>query len=218
MADDAARDGASIDGNGMIQRQQQTPTSNGVGPTTLTLGTPTMPGSLLVLTLAANDLSSLVLPTGWTTAASTGANGGCFSIIAYMPNTPGGVTQVSYTMSAGAPNVATLTEVIGASPTAPLDVVGQTTSASPVTSQSVSTSAPTAFAPELAIALFCEDVNTPTYTPGTWMRLGNVTNGSASPSYEADFNLFGAGVVPSETVTSDVAGKYTGLIASFRAQ
>jgi hypothetical protein len=213
-----ASDAADASGNAMIQRWQETAVANTVGGAMLTLGTPSMPGSLLVLAIAANDLSSLGLPSGWTQAATTGSNGACFGLIAYLPNNPGGIGSITYTMSTGAPSVAQLIEIANASTTAPLDAVGQIAASSPVVSQTVSTSTSTTSPQELAVTLFCEDVNMPTYSPAgsAWMRLGTFSNSSSSPSYEAEYSLVPATMVVTATVTSDVAGKYTGLIATFR--
>lgn len=202
---------------GVIQRWQQSSAASGVGPTTLDLATPSLSGSVLVLVVAVNSTSSLVLPNGWTTAGTMGSSGACFAVLAFLPDAPAGTTSVSYTMSGGAPNASLLVELANASTTAPLDTVGQTASAAPMTAQTVSTATATTTAPEVAVAVFCEDVNTPTYTPDpAWTRLGTVSATSATPSLEADFTIATTPGVVTETVTSSVSGKYSAVIAAFK--
>lgn len=210
---DAGPDGVLTPG--MIQRWQQGTVVNATGPSTVSLSTPSMPGSTLVLVLAVNDASTLALPNGWTIAGTIGQNGACAVVIAYLANAPS-TTSLSYTMGALAPNVGQLIELTGASQTAPLDAVGQATSGNGVFSQTVSTSMSTTGATDVAITVFCEDASMPTYTPDpAWVRVGTYTNTSATPSMEADSRVVTPGVA-TETITSSVKGKYAAVIAAFK--
>jgi hypothetical protein len=83
-------------------------------------------------------------------------------------------------------------------------------------SQTVSTSGPTTGAIDVAVTIYCEDANMPTYTPDpAWERVGTYKAGSATPSMEADYKVVTPGVA-SETITSSVNGKYAAVIAAFK--
>lgn len=193
---------------------QKSSTGSGVGPQTLTLSTASTPGTMLVLSMGANSITSLGLPSGWIVAVSTGFSGACYALIAYYPNNPGGITQVMYTQPAGLPNVAVVSEVSGVTA---LDAIGSINNMSNVTMQSVTTSGPTSTDRGIAITTFCEDVNNPTYTSGAgWTNISQFATGAASTSFNTDYKEFTAVGVVSETVTSSTNGKYAAVIATFR--
>lgn len=196
---------------------QQTPMFNGVGPATLSLPGPSTAGSLLVITMTANDTSNLVLPSGFSIATQIMVSGGGFALIAYQANNPGGISSVGISQPSGLPSVAQLTEWTGITATSP-DVMGSTTGQNSTT-LSVQTAAATTAANDLAIAVFCQDVSTPMYTAGTgWTSIGTASNTSAYPSYSADYRTNVPVGIVSETVTSTVSGKYAAVIVTFRTQ
>lgn len=193
---------------------QKSSTANGTGPQTITLASASTPGTMLVLSMGTNSLGSLVLPSGWITAASVGPSGGCYSLIAYYPNNPGGITDVGYSQPGGLPSVAVISEIGGVTA---LDVIGTATGANPVAMQSVATSGPTSTDRGIAVTTFCEDVNMPTYTSGAgWTNISQFAAGAASTSFVTDYKEFTASGVVSETVTSSITGKYAAVVATFR--
>ena len=197
---------------------QQSPAFNGTGPFTLTLPAQATPGSLLVVTMGANDTSMLVLPGAWTIAQQVSVNGGCFALVAYIANIPPGVQSITFQQPAGLPSVAVLSEFAGVTATA-LDVTGTNSSSVPAATQSVSTTSATTASGALAVDVFCEDVNNPTYVGASgWTNLGTVSNSSAVPSFSSDFRIVAASGVVTETQTSSLAGKYAATIATFQAQ
>jgi hypothetical protein len=218
-ASDGATSDMMADGgpDPMIQHTQATAVVSNVGPQTLTLSTPSKPGSLLVIALVANDVSSLMLPNGWIVATSVLTSGACAGAIAYLPNNPGGITSVMYTMPSLAPNAAQLTEWAGVATTNPVDAIGTTMAATGSTMQTVQTATATTVPNAVAIDAFCEDVNNPTYTAGPgWTKLGSFSNGPAEPSFITSYRMVPTPGVVSDTVTSSVNGKHSAVIAAFR--
>ncbi len=182
----------------------------------LSLPAPSTPGTLLVAAIATNGTSGVGLPSGWTMATTVGINGSCSTIIAYYENNPGGITTATFTQIAGTPGAGELTEWTGAMTTGSLDATGTATGNSPGTAQSVATAMAPA-AGELAVAAFCEDVNSPLYTAGSgWTQLGTYSNVSSSPSFEHDYLRGTPAAIVTDSVTSSVAGKYAAVIATFR--
>lgn len=223
---DAAVDAAQGDGSADASADappaggpltQQSATFNGLGAMTLALPAPSTPGSLLVITMSTNDTSNLVLPAGFTIATSIMVSGGGFALIAYQANNPGGISSVMVTQPTGLPSAAQLSEWSGTTGASP-DVMGSATGPSS-TMLTVQTAAATTVANDLAIAVFCQDVASPTYTAAAgWMRLGTASNTSAYPSYSADYLTNVPVGIVSETVTSTVSGKYAAVIVAFRTQ
>ncbi|HEX5060876.1 MAG TPA: hypothetical protein VFV99_16025, partial [Kofleriaceae bacterium] len=192
---------------------QKTAVSFTTGTRTLTLPAPSTAGSLLVITVGANDISSLTLPSGWTIAASVLTNGACATAIAYYPNNPGGITSVILQQPMLQPTAAQLSEwsPITANP---LNGTSQTQGGIQATMQTAMVA--TIATKGVAITAFCEDVNNPTYTPGAgWTTLGTSSNGSAEPSFISDYKAVTAGGIYTETVTSSVSAKYAAVIAVF---
>ena len=199
----------------MVQASTVVVDSNGV---TVTLATPSTPGTLLVATFASNGVNPIGLPPSWVEVAHIGTGGGCTVTIAFEANNPGNETSVAFTQGAGIPILAQLTEWSGVT-SSPLDAPGTATSASPTTSQLVQTGTSTTVAGELGVDVFCEDVNSPTFTPGTgWTNLGSFSNVASAPSFASHFQLDLPVGMAIETQTSSVQGKYSAVIATFRPQ
>lgn len=197
-----------------VSYSQKSSTANGTGPQTITLAAASTAGTMLVLSLGANGLGSLVLPAGWIVAASTGFSGACYALIAYYPNNPGGITDVLYSQPVGLPSVAVISEIAGVTA---LDAFGTATGMNPVATQTVATSGPTSTDRGIAITTFCEDVNNPTYTTGAgWTNIAQFAAGAASTSFTTDYKEFTAPGVVSETVTTSPTGKYSAVVATFR--
>ena len=197
-----------------VTYSQKSSTANGVGPQTITLASASTAGTMLVLSLGANGVSSLVLPPGWIIAASTGFSGACYALIAYYPNNPGGITDVMYMQPSGLPSVAVVSEIGGVTA---LDAFGTATGMNPVSMQTVATSGPTSTDRGIAVTTFCEDVNNPTYTSGAgWTNIAQFATGAASTSFTSDYKEFTAPGVITETVTTSPTGKYSAVIATFR--
>lgn len=212
---DAAADGAP----GMVQLGQTSPVVDAQGGQTATLPTPSSPGSLLVMTFGANSVSSLELPAGWMIATSVSTTGACSAAIAYLPNNPGGITEVTYVQPQLLPTVAHLTEWAGIATNSPLDAIGTTSAQVSDSSQTVQTATATTASNTLAIDVFCEAINNPTYTGDpAWIGLGTVTNGPSEASFLSEYRVVAAPGVVSTTVTSSNPGKYSAAVATFRPQ
>jgi hypothetical protein len=203
---------SSADGNvvtGSIVLVQQSSVVAGVGPTTVTLN-PTMPGTLLVATIGENDVA--VFPSGWQNVWEVGTAGECTASMDYLANNPGGITSVMFPQSSGIAIVIQITEWSGVTT---LDATGQGFGTGPQTVQQVQTDTP-ATSDGVAITLFCEKVNNPTYTSqSSWKRLGAFKNPANAPSFMSDYNAVAAGSI-AETATSSAAGVYNAVIATFR--
>jgi len=210
---DAPPDGASV--LALVQTTPVAPSAG--GPVTAALPVASTAGTLLVASVATNDPTSLAFPAGWIVAVQATVSGGCASTIAYLPDNPGGITTVMFTVNAGIPMEAVVTEWSGASPTSPVDVTGIGGSSTPQTAQTVQTAASTSAAGDFGVVVFCEDNNTPTYTPGPgWTNFGSYSATSAYPSFTTDRREgLPLGVV-SATETSSVGGKYQAAIATFK--
>ena len=197
----------------LVQTSVVAVASNGV---TVTLPASSTAGTLLVATIASNGVNPIGLPPSWTLAVWIGTGGGCYATIAFELNNPGNETSFVFSQGAGIPTLGQITEWSGL---ATLDATGTATSASPTTSQLVQTGSVTTVPDELGIDVFCEDVNTPTYSPGTgWTSVGTYSNVPSAPSFSSDYRLGLAAGMISETQTSSGPGKYSAAIATFRPQ
>jgi hypothetical protein len=217
---DADRDATLGDGQpstiALVQIGMVLSSSNGL---TLTLPAPSTAGTLLVATFGDNSIVQLNLPPPWQLAAASPSSGTGYAILAYQANNPGGITSVTFMQTSGIPLAGLLSEWSGVATTSPLDAMGSTMSASPVTSQSVQTSTVPTVAGELAIAVFSQDANVPSYTTGTgWTNVGGFGNLASAPSFTADYQLGVPMAVVGETVTSSVAGKYGAIVVTFLPQ
>jgi hypothetical protein len=209
---DAAHDAHAI-GDALVGlgNVQVTPVAAGTDGLTLTIE-PTQPGTLLVASFGINSVGTLAVPPGWTVAIMDGAAGACSAILAYQLANPGGITSLTFTLGGNTPLVGSVSEWTGRTA---LDAMGSIVQGQPNASQSVETSTATT-ANELAITTFCEDDNNPTYTPGAgWAQLASYSNVASSPSLAIDAQIAPAGIV-GESVTSNVSGKYSAVIATFR--
>ncbi|HEY5944243.1 MAG TPA: hypothetical protein VIV40_02070 [Kofleriaceae bacterium] len=204
----------------MVALVQASTTVNSPGGTvTLPFGSPTTAGTLLVATFGANDISNLVLPAGWMIAQQAFTSGGCFAVVAYQANNPGGITSIDLGQPSLLPTVAVATEWTGITASSPLDAIGLSSGGAPMTTQTVQTATPTVAADELAISVFGEDVGMPQYSGDpTWQLLGTASNTSSSPSFIAQYKRIAVPGAVGTTVTSSVAGKYAAAIVTFRSQ
>jgi hypothetical protein len=216
--DDAALGDATDAPPAMLQHVQQSAVSSNVGSQTLTLPAPSTAGTLLVIAFGANDISNLTLPAGWMIAVSVATTGACTAAIAYLPNNPGGVTDVTFGQPSLLPTAAVLAEWSGIATSNPLDAIGTTSGTTASTTQSVQTATATTTR-TMVIDVFCEDVNMPAYTGDpAWTTLGSHSAGPSEPSILSDYRIVASPGVVGETVTSSVNGKHSAAIAAFRSQ
>jgi hypothetical protein len=216
-SNDASNDASSDGATPMLQLAQTSPIVDGAGAQTLSLPAPSTAGSLLVITFGANSIENLGLPAGWMIATSVETNGACTAAIAYLANNPGGITDVMYTQPQLLPTVAHLTEWKGVATSAPLDAIGTTSAQVSDSTQIVQTATATTANNSLAIDVFCEAINNPTYTGDpAWISFGTVTNGPSEPSFVSEYRFVAAPAIVSTTVTSSNPGKYSAAIATFR--
>jgi len=72
---------------------------------------------------------------------------------------------------------------------------------------------------EVAIGTFCQDTNSPTYTPGAgWTELGQGANTSASPSMLAEYQLGVPAAKVTATGTSSLSSKYAAVLLTFHTK
>ena len=222
---DGARDvlmdtGAGGDGAGMpaVTLTQSTPAIIGIGPQTVTLPNPTVSGSLLVATFGVNT-TSLMLPTGWFINATAQVTGACDSLIVTNVTGMAGQQSFTFTLPGGAPVALQLSEWTGIDLGNPFDVAGFGGSMTPANPLTISTVGSTSAAGDLAVAAFCEDSTSPTFTPGAgWTELGQAANTSASPSLITEFQRSVPASVVTATATSSITTKYAGSILTFHSR
>jgi len=187
------------------------------GSVTATLPSASKAGDLLVAVLAnRNSASSASFsgPTGWTNATGVFESGAGRVEIWYDANNAGGITSAKFTASTGTNAVVgALSEWSGAAFSAPVDQTGTVTHAS-ATSVTVSTSASTSIAGDLAVTGFVTST-TPitTFTAGAgWTHaFTDSTRGVASDREQG----LGVGTV-TETETASSSTSWGGAVAAFK--
>jgi hypothetical protein len=199
-------------------RVQSTAATSGTGTQMVMLPSPTTAGTVLVATFALNSLGALTVPGGWTTNASSMINGACASVIATETSGAAGRQALSFTVNAGAPVSIQVSEWAGVNLSSPFDAVGMGGSSFSMLALSIATSGATTTAGDLAIASFCEDVQTPTFTPGAgWTNLGQVPVSSALPSLFTEFQQnLPVGQVTA-TGTGSLVAKYAATIVTLHS-
>jgi hypothetical protein len=201
---------------------QNAQTASTIGTATATFPAATTAGNFLGAFMSADNGSGTgwTFPAGWVQGVRVVAGSGSNSedaVIYYYPNNPGGITSVRASNS-GASNVSLLiAEFSGVSTTAAVDARGSGGSKG-ATSGTVSTSAATTAAGELAIVGWgLRDTGVEVFVESAgWTTIGNTGAGRASPS-DWGYRVTGAAGVISETETWTNAVVNAGVIASFRA-
>ncbi|MBV8757569.1 MAG: hypothetical protein JO257_09850 [Deltaproteobacteria bacterium] len=202
-------DGASSS-NAMLV--QQSGVVSGNGSVMVALPQPTLGGTFLVATIAGNDLSTFMAPSGWQNNASGSTSGACASAIVTEQNAPAGQSTITFTINT--PCDVQVTEWRGL---ANVDN-GGFASGTASTSLSVSTFTADSAAGDLAIASFCQDTTMPTYAAGAgWNALGQIARSAALPSMMAEYQTGEPKAKITATATSSLAAKYTGTIVTFQA-
>ena len=185
----------------------------GTGSATATL-VASAAGNLLVAIIATspNTVQSIA-PAGWVYANGVNQPAEGRNEIWYYPNNPGGITTATFTFPAGIYGFAQLTEWKNVSRVTPLDRTGTVSVGAGSPTATVSTSAATSVANELAITSVGWSGLGTSYTPGAgWTSLlSDALKGLAS---EDRVNL--AAAVASETVTSNAAETWSVVIATFK--
>ena len=200
---------------GVVNVQTGAESALGNGSIVATLPAASLAGKLLVATLrTTGGTTPSVAPAGWVLAIAVNEPAAAFrSEIWYYANNPGGVTSVTFTLPAGAFGIGELTEWKNVSTVTPLDRTGSAAVTTATNSTTVSTSAPTTVANELAITDIGSSRNGTAYTLGAgWTNLfTDVPLGTAS-DYRANLGA----AVASETVMSNAAETWSVLIATFK--
>jgi len=194
--------------NGLLV--QQSPVVSAGSSPTVTLPMPTRGSTLLVATFAANDATNLTLPPGWQKNAAGTASGACTSVVATSPSAPAGQTMFMFGLPG--PSVVQVTEWAGVGG---LDS-GGFGGGGPGTAMTITTLAADSTAGNLAIATFCQDVTTPTFTPGPgWTNLGDFANTAALPSITSEFMPGQPAAKITATATTSVSGKFAATVVTF---
>jgi hypothetical protein len=191
---------------------QMSPVTSGAGPFTLTLPAPSQAGTVLVATLAVNSTSSLAYPTGWQQNGTGSVNGACNAVFATNATGMAGVTSVQFTLLAGVPYAAQISEWHMSG----IDTGGFGGGQNPTTTLTISTALPAAADNEIAIAMFCEDTTMPAFTPGAgWTSLGSNSNVASSPSLFTEVRSdLPAGTITA-TATGSLSAKFAAVVFAF---
>jgi hypothetical protein len=197
---------------------QQASATGAAASATATFGTATKAGNLLVAFMSdPSGVTAATFPAGWVKAASNVGGSGTQegAVLYYYENNPGGITSVVATLT-GATGVSLIVaEFAGVATSGSLDVTG--VSGAKSTTGSVSTSAGTAYAGELAFVGWGVKAGT-AQTWGEsagWTQVTTAGTGGGSPSDTAWQKPASAAVV-SETETWSSSANYVGLIATFK--
>jgi hypothetical protein len=198
-------------------------TGSEVGPATknitATLPLPSLPGTLLVVTIRSDTNPShkpFTAPAGWFQAVTALEDGAAHTDIWYYPNNPGLLNSATFGASPAAISmVAQMTEWTGVATASPLDQTGTTTIATSQKNATIATSGAMSPANELVITNvgFASAGAGNTYTPAAgWNSLTNdQTNGFGS-EYRRDLPA----AVASETVTYTSNTTWAAVIATFK--
>lgn len=208
-------DGGGGGGSGSGTLVQQSPVAVGTGTVTVVLPNPTQSGDLLVAVIGANNISNLVMPTGWQLNVNGSATGSCTSAIATASNVTGGQTSLVFTFNAGVPADVEVSEWSGVGA---IDAAGFGAATNPTTALTVTTLTADQAAGDLAIATFCEDANAPTFAlQAGWASLGQFANTASSPSLVGEYQRGQPAGKVTATATGSVSTKYAGTIITFQA-
>jgi hypothetical protein len=205
---------------GSIAKVQDSATATATaGSVTASYSPATTAGNLLVATVAyAGVTPGFSAPSGWVRAVSKASTLGETEIW-YYPGNPGAITSVSFTFTAGVAAALELSEWSGADAVSPLDKTGSTSTAA-TTSVTVSTSASTVAAGELAVTSYSQSFTSTTsgevYTPASgWTNLGSGAI-STLAGKTSDHRLGLAAGTISELETSSKSGRWAAAIATFK--
>jgi hypothetical protein len=183
--------------------------------------TPTLPavslaGTLLVAVVRSEDtVSRFTASAGWVAADFANQAGVPRTEIWYYPNNPGGIQNVTFTITpASIDSVAQISEWLNVATASPLDKTGIKLVTTNQLTATVATSAANTAANDLVITadgFFPKPAQTVTGAAG-WSSLANDTTNGFSSEYRLDLPA----AVASETVTSNVATTWAVVIASFK--
>ena len=197
--------------------QSSAMTAGSTSSLTVTLGTASTAGNLLVATLVGdNYIGTPTGAPGWTPASTTN-DGGTFIYGEYYYNNPGGITSVVLPCGAATKCYARISEWSGIqSSSDPIDFAGYSGDITAHTSETISTV--TSASGDLVITeVFAEGAAAPTFTPGAgWTNVG----ASSSVPDTGDSKIAGAAGGVSETLTwnnastNDVYGSLAFLAAA----
>lgn len=204
-------------GGGPITFVQETPfvlfDSGGLVNLTMTLPAASTAGDLLVATIKSDGTGYTVAPANWIKVADvqTSVNG-MRAETWYLPGgkDPGGLTTFTFSDPAGTCVSGAVTEWSGADPIAPLDSVATATATASGPTTTITTSAPTVAAGEVALADYAVTLNgggDPTYarTVG-WTQIGQDPSSGNWGHSAADY-ITGVGPASvSETETDTIPG------------
>ncbi|MFN8639684.1 MAG: DUF6605 domain-containing protein [Dehalococcoidia bacterium] len=181
----------------------------------LTLSSPSTSGTLLVATVANNGGATFTAPAGWVNAVSR-SDGGTRADVWYYPNSPGGITSVTFSATGSGATAGVLSEWSGVATTAPLDGSGGATAGA---STSVTTSTAGAVSGDLAVAAFGITKNNGgavTTTPGAgWTALPRDATTDWF-HFDAAYRIGAPAGTLTETETANAAVQWSGALATFK--
>lgn len=189
------------------------------GPTTVTLPSPTAAGTLLVASIGVNNLTGVSPPSGWQINANGSVSGACVAAVATDVSGTAGRQTFMFTAPAGAPVTLMISEWRGIPLGNAFDTAGFGGGTTPTTTLTITTLAADSVAGDLAIAAFCADTNTPTFTAGAgWTELGQATNTASSPSLLSEYQANEPAQKITATASSNVTAKYAAVIVTLHTQ
>jgi hypothetical protein len=197
---------------------QQASATGAAASATATFGGPTKAGSLLVAFMSdGSGVAAATFPAGWVKAASNLGGSGTQegAVVYYYENNPGGITSVSATLTGASGVSLVIAEFAGVATSGSLDVSG--VSGGKSTTGSVSTSAATAYAGELAfVGWGVKSSSAQSWGESAgWTQVTTAGTGGGTPSDTA-WQSAGSPAVVSETETWSSTANYVGLIATFK--
>jgi hypothetical protein len=184
--------------------------------TTVTFTNPTTAGTLLLAWCVNWQTPDLpTAPAGWTVIASTqDIPNNLAAVLCMLPGNPGGYPSTAFTSTA---SVASDHDVLfgefsGVAATSPIDVLGpQSLGLAGTKNVSLAQAAPTTFATDLVVALFTDEGQNTTWTPGTGYSL--VTNTSTEVM---EYKVTAVTGTQTGTATNNFADTWGGAIVSFK--
>lgn len=189
------------------------------GPTTVSLPSPTLAGTLLVASIGVNSLSGFSPPAGWQINANGSVSGACVAAIATETSGTAGRQTFMFTASAGAPVAVLISEWRGIPLGNAIDGGGFGGGMNPTSALAITTALADTTAGDLAVAAFCQDTTGPTFTAGTgWTELGQAATTASAPSLLAEYQTNQPAQKVTATATSSLTAKYAAAIVTFHTQ
>lgn len=199
---------------GVVNVQVGAQSSLGSGSVTATLPVASLSGTLLIATIATTPgTTKSIAPSGWLFANGVNEPSEGRNEIWYYPSSPGGITTATFTLPGGAFGYGQLTEWKNVSSVAPLDRIGAVNIGTATPSATVSTSAATSVANELAITSVGWSGMGTVYTSGVgWTKLLSDPVHALASECRVDLGA----AVASETVSSNAGETWSVVIATFK--